>query len=127
MQRGLSVPSVHDRLLFCSAKDVFGEFHQEEALAFGVEDVCQTLTFVLEEVADTGVRHKVEVFIVAHVLTVFEADTLLDSPVFVADEEALPVVLLIIAVVEYELMQFGEPGIAVDEDFQHKVVFLLAE
>ena len=119
--------SVHESFLLCSAKDILRKFHQEESLAVGVKDVCQALSLVFEELADTGAGHQIEVFVVAHILVVLKTDTLPDAPIIVTDEEALPVVLFVVTVFEYELMQFRELSIAVDEDFQHEVLFLLAE
>ena len=119
--------TVYESFLLCSAEDILGKLHQEEALAIWVKDISQTLPLVFKEITNTGAGHQVEVFIITHLLCVTETNTMLDTPLIITDEEALLLMLVVIAVVQYKLMQFGELSITVDEDFQYKVILLLAE
>ena len=48
------MPAVDNGFLLGPAKDVLGELHQEESLAIRIKDIGQTLSLVLEEVANTG-------------------------------------------------------------------------
>ena len=121
------MPAVDNGFLLGPAKDVLGELHQEESLAIRIEDIGQTLSLVLEEVANTGTGHQVEVLVVAHLFRVLKANTMLDTPLFIANKETLLDVLVIVAVFQDELMQFGELCIAVNKDFQHEILFLLTE
>ena len=119
--------TVYESFLLCSAKDILGKLHQEEALAVRVKDVSQALSLVFKKITNTGAGHQVEVFIITHLLCVTETNTMLDAPLIITDEEALLLMLVVIAVVQDKLMQFGELSITVDEDFQYKVILLLAE
>ena len=119
--------AIYDSHLLCPAEYILRKFHQEETLAIRIEDVCQALSLIFEEVANAGVGHQVEVLVVAHLIAVLKTNALLDTPVLITNKETLLLMFIVAAVCQDKLMQFRELGITIDKYLADKVVFLLAE
>ena len=119
--------AIHEGLLLGPSKDILCELHQEEALAVRVEDISQALSLVLQEISDTGAGHQVQILVKAHLFCITKTNAVLYAPLLITNQEALLRMFIVVAIVQDELVQFGKLGIAVDEDFQHEIFFLLTE